>query len=56
VLEALLDNGAVQDFVMPVPLTLALRSYQQEGLNWLAFLRRFSLGGALCDDMARLFG
>ena len=25
--------------------------YQQEGINWLAFLRRFSLHGVLCDDM-----
>lgn len=25
--------------------------YQQEGINWLAFLRRFNLHGVLCDDM-----
>lgn len=25
--------------------------YQQEGINWLAFLRRFNLHGILCDDM-----
>lgn len=25
--------------------------YQQEGINWLAFLRRFKLHGILCDDM-----
>lgn len=25
--------------------------YQQEGINWLAFLKRFNLHGALCDDM-----
>ncbi len=29
----------------------ALRPYQQEGLGWLAFLRRFGLGGCLADDM-----
>ena len=51
VLEALLDNGSVTDYALPVPLALALRPYQQEGLNWLAFLRRFGLSGALCDDM-----
>ncbi|RZC50868.1 hypothetical protein C5167_019290 [Papaver somniferum] len=28
-----------------------LRRYQQEGINWLAFLRRFKLHGILCDDM-----
>jgi len=51
VLAALLDNSAVADCVLPVPLALTLRRYQQEGLNWLAFLRRFGLSGALCDDM-----
>lgn len=25
--------------------------YQQEGINWLAFLKRFNLHGILCDDM-----
>lgn len=25
--------------------------YQQEGINWLAFLKRFNLHGVLCDDM-----
>ena len=28
-----------------------LRHYQQDGLNWLAFLNRYGLHGALCDDM-----
>jgi hypothetical protein len=28
-----------------------LRRYQQEGINWLAFLRRFGLHGVLADDM-----
>jgi hypothetical protein len=28
-----------------------LRRYQQEGLNWLAFLRRYGLHGVLADDM-----
>ena len=51
VLEALLDNGNVADYALPVPLAMTLRPYQQEGLNWLAFLRRFGMSGALCDDM-----
>jgi len=51
VLESLLDNAKMEDYVLPVPLALPLRPYQQEGLNWLAFLRRFGLAGALCDDM-----
>ncbi|MBB6430144.1 DEAD/DEAH box helicase [Algisphaera agarilytica] len=28
-----------------------LRSYQSEGLGWLAFLREFGMGGILADDM-----
>jgi superfamily II DNA or RNA helicase len=28
-----------------------LRPYQQEGLGWLDYLRRFDLGGILADDM-----
>ncbi|MEM7627046.1 MAG: DEAD/DEAH box helicase [Planctomycetota bacterium] len=28
-----------------------LRSYQREGLGWLAFLRQFGMGGILADDM-----
>ena len=32
-------------------LNAELRHYQQAGLNWLAFLNRSGLHGALCDDM-----
>lgn len=28
-----------------------LRDYQRDGLGWMHFLRRFSLGGCLADDM-----
>lgn len=28
-----------------------LRSYQIEGINWLGFLTKYNLSGALCDDM-----
>ena len=28
-----------------------LRPYQQEGINWLAFLKRTGLHGCLADDM-----
>jgi len=38
--------------VAPSPrLTATLRGYQQEGLNWLQFLREFNLAGILADDM-----
>ncbi|MCP3680715.1 MAG: DEAD/DEAH box helicase [Gammaproteobacteria bacterium] len=31
--------------------TATLRPYQQDGLNWLQFLREFELNGILADDM-----
>ncbi len=36
---------------VPAGLHAELRSYQQEGFAWLAFLRRFGLGAVLADDM-----
>eukprot|EP00850_Spirogloea_muscicola_P014835 SM000109S14149 [mRNA] locus=s109:214433:222842:- [translate_table: standard] len=50
-LEQLLDNRSIADFQLPMPLRASLRRYQQEGVNWLAFLCRFGLHGILCDDM-----
>lgn len=50
-LEQLLDNSHIDDFELPTNLKVKLRRYQQEGINWLAFLRRFKLHGILCDDM-----
>jgi len=35
----------------PADLKAELRPYQQDGLNWLQFLRDFELGGVLADDM-----
>ncbi len=35
----------------PVGLRAELRPYQQRGLDWLAFLRDYGLGGLLADDM-----
>ncbi len=39
--------------VLPPPegLQASLRSYQQYGYSWLAFLRRWGLGACLADDM-----
>jgi superfamily II DNA or RNA helicase len=48
---------AINSFAAIVPLPApdqfhaTLRPYQQEGLGWLQFLRRTSLGGILADDM-----
>jgi len=35
----------------PAGLHAALRPYQQDGLNWLQFLREYELAGILADDM-----
>ncbi|XP_061359384.1 TATA-binding protein-associated factor BTAF1 isoform X2 [Gastrolobium bilobum] len=50
-LEQLLDNSHIEDYKLGTELKVTLRRYQQEGINWLAFLKRFKLHGILCDDM-----
>ncbi|XP_022718724.1 TATA-binding protein-associated factor BTAF1-like isoform X2 [Durio zibethinus] len=50
-LEQLLDNSHIDDYKLFTELKVTLRRYQQEGINWLAFLKRFKLHGILCDDM-----
>lgn len=47
----LLDPHKVEKFEMPVAIKATLRSYQQEGVNWLNFLNKYHLHGILCDDM-----
>ncbi|KIW73221.1 hypothetical protein PV04_01355 [Phialophora macrospora] len=47
----MLDPKKVEPFQIPVAIKAELRSYQQEGVNWLAFLNRYNLHGVLCDDM-----
>ena len=47
----MLDPKKTEPFEIPVAIKAELRSYQQEGVNWLAFLNRFNLHGVLCDDM-----
>ena len=41
----------VETFTLPVKIEGELRPYQQDGINWLAFLRRCGLHGVLADDM-----
>ncbi|MHB1200038.1 MAG: DEAD/DEAH box helicase, partial [Polaromonas sp.] len=36
---------------VPASVQARLRPYQQQGLNWLQFLRQYALGGILADDM-----
>ncbi|ORX49409.1 hypothetical protein DM01DRAFT_355501 [Hesseltinella vesiculosa] len=50
-LAQLLDSSKVESFTIPVKINAELRKYQQDGVNWLAFLNRFQLHGILCDDM-----
>ncbi|KAG9245201.1 putative helicase mot1 [Calycina marina] len=47
----LLDPHKVEPFEVPVAIKATLRSYQQEGVNWLHFLNKYHLHGILCDDM-----
>jgi TATA-binding protein-associated factor len=45
----MLDVHKVEPFELPVAIKADLRSYQQEGVNWLAFLNKYHLHGILCD-------
>lgn len=47
----LLDPKRIEPFTIPVAIKAELRSYQQEGVNWLHFLNKYHLHGILCDDM-----
>lgn len=47
----MLDPKKVEPFEIPVAIKAELRSYQQDGVNWLAFLNKYHLHGVLCDDM-----
>ncbi|CAE6520255.1 unnamed protein product [Rhizoctonia solani] len=50
-LTQLLDGSKVTPYEIPIKLNVELRKYQQEGVNWLAFLAKYQLHGILCDDM-----
>lgn len=41
----------IAEVPLPQRLQATLRPYQQQGLNWLSFLRTYGLGGILADDM-----
>jgi superfamily II DNA or RNA helicase len=46
-------SGRAELPLVPVPSSVqaSLRPYQQQGVNWLQFLREHNLGGILADDM-----
>ncbi|MFC1751473.1 DEAD/DEAH box helicase, partial [Pseudomonadota bacterium] len=41
----------IQEIKPPKALNAELREYQQQGLNWLQFLREYQFNGILADDM-----
>ena len=50
-IERLSNFTQITQVTPPIGLKAELRHYQQEGLNWLQFLREYDLGGILADDM-----
>lgn len=50
-IQQMMDPSKVKPFDLPVSIKATLRKYQQEGVNWLAFLNKYHLHGILCDDM-----
>lgn len=52
-LEQLMNIKKLDDFKLPVPFkqNAELRTYQQDGLNWLAFLNKYKLHGIIADEM-----
>jgi SNF2 family DNA or RNA helicase len=49
--QKLKNFAGIQDVTLPVNLQAKLRHYQQQGLNWLQFLREYKFAGILADDM-----
>ncbi|WP_394788849.1 SNF2-related protein [Rhodoferax sp.] len=47
----LAGHSALPEVPLPAGVLASLRPYQQQGLNWLQFLRRAGLNGILADDM-----
>ena len=45
------DFEGIEVVAPPQGLKVELRNYQQQGLNWLQFLRSYHLNGILADDM-----
>lgn len=50
-IQQMMDPSKAQPFKVPVAIKATLRKYQQDGVNWLAFLNKYHLHGILCDDM-----
>ena len=42
---------AVSKIRIPAPFSKILRTYQQDGVHWMHFLKQYRFGGILADDM-----
>ena len=51
VVAQLQGASALPEVPLPAGVRATLRPYQQQGLNWLQFLRAHGLAGVLADDM-----
>jgi len=49
--QKLQDFNGITPIAPPCGLRADLRDYQQQGLSWLQFLRKFEFNGILADDM-----
>lgn len=50
-LDFLFRPKSIPDYKIPIPISAELRTYQQDGINWLWFLNKYKLHGILCDGM-----
>ena len=51
VVQQLCGSAELPEVAVPPSVLASLRPYQQQGLNWLQFLRASGLNGILADDM-----
>ena len=49
--QRLSGRAEMPEVAVPASVQASLRPYQQQGLNWLQFLREHGLAGILADDM-----
>jgi superfamily II DNA or RNA helicase len=49
--QKLKNFTGIENVALPINLQAELRGYQQQGLNWLQFLREYKFAGILADDM-----
>jgi superfamily II DNA or RNA helicase len=49
--QRLSGRAELPEITLPASVKASLRPYQQQGVNWLQFLREYGLAGILADDM-----